>query len=67
MDCGMILNVTSVDSLTDKYLPSFLCNEAQESQTTIMQRDLTKLVKNILKMDMSVKSAKGRLKLLFVE
>ena len=67
VECGLILNCTSVETLTNKSLRSFLETEAQESQTTVTESDLAKVVETALKMDTSVKSAKGRMKLLFME
>ena len=66
VECGLIPNCTSVETLTETSLRSFLDTNAQESQTTVTESDLAKVVETALKMDMSVKSAKGRMKLLFM-
>ena len=67
VECGLIPNCTSVETLTETSLRSFLDTNAQESQTTVTESDLAKVVETALKMDMSVKSAKGGMKLLFME
>ena len=53
--------------MEDDDLRTFLEKEAEESPTVITQDELSKIVESTLRMDMSVKSAKGRMKLLFME
>ena len=67
VDCGLIPNCTSVEALVDEFLRSFLDSEAQESQNSVTESDLVKLVEAVLRMNMTVKSAKGRMNLLFME
>lgn len=55
VECWIIPNCTSVEALTDESLLSFIDSEYQESQTTVMERYMT------------VKSARVRMKLLFME
>lgn len=63
----MVDGCDDVQSLTDDVLRSFLDKEATESATVITQDKLSKMVESLFKMDMTVKSAKGRMKLLFME
>lgn len=67
VECGMILDCTSVETLTEASLRPFLDGEAQELQTTMTESDLTKVIETAVKMDIRVNSAMGRLKLLFIE
>lgn len=66
VECGWIPDCTDVESLTDKSLRSYLESESQETSETLTEAELTKMVESDLKMDMSVKSAKSRMKLLFM-
>lgn len=67
VECDMNPSCTSVEELTDKSLRSFLDSEGQETQPSVTGNDLPKLVETVLKMDMTVKSATGQMKLFFME
>lgn len=67
VECGLIPDCQDVEDLEDDDLRTFLEKEAEESPTVITQDELSKIVESTLRMDMSVKSAKGRMKLLFKE
>lgn len=67
VQCGMIDGCTDVDRLTTEALRTFLDNESQESQSSITEADLAATVQATLKMDMTVKSARVRMKLLFMD
>lgn len=62
VECGMLRSCTSVEKLIDKALRSFVNSEAQETQTSVTENDHGKLLETVLKMDMTVKSAIGRMK-----
>lgn len=59
MDCGTIPNCTSIEAYSDDSLRSFRDSEAQESQTTVTENELAKLVETIFRIDMSVKFARN--------
>lgn len=63
----MAPDCTLVETLMDSSLRSFLEAEAKELKNTITESELAKGVDTALKMDMSVKSAKGHMNLLSME
>ncbi|PXF43991.1 hypothetical protein BWQ96_06224 [Gracilariopsis chorda] len=67
MDLGMIDHCMDVKDLSDNKLRAFLNNEAVESATVVTESDLSAMVLKHVRMDMSVKSATDRMKLLFIE
>ena len=67
VQCGMIKGCNDIQALTDENLRSYLDSESEESTTTVTEADLTKLVESKLRMDMTVTSAHGRMKLLFMD
>ena len=67
VECGMITGVTDVELLTDETLRAHLERKAQQSTTVVTQDDLASLVETQLRMDMKIKSATGRMELLFMD
>ena len=67
MDCGLKRNCTLVVVLTDESLRSFLDSEVQEAQTTVKESYLANMVQAVLSIQITVKPAKGRMKLLYME
>lgn len=62
----MIEYCDDLEDLTDDELRKFFDNEAEESPSPVSSSDLANMVQNCIKMDMSVKSAKWRMKLLIM-
>lgn len=54
-------------SVTEEILGRFLDKEVEESSTAVTFGDLSKMVRTYVRMKMSVKSTRGRMKLLFME
>ena len=66
VDLGMIDGCDDVKELTDGQLRDYLDKEASDSATVVTENDLAQMVQRYVRMDMSVKSAHSRMKLLFM-
>ena len=62
----MIPEIYSVEDLTDESLLSLLDSKSEKSNNTVTESDLAKLFETVVKIDISIKSAKGRIKLFFM-
>lgn len=67
IECGLIDDYTDVDMLTSEALRKLLDKEAEEFKDVVTEKDLVATVQVLLHMKISFKSAKGRMKLLFME
>lgn len=67
IECGLIGDYTDVDMLTSEALRRFLDKETEGSKDVMTEANLTATVQASLRMKMSVKSAKGNMKLLFMK
>lgn len=65
VECGMVNICDNFQSLTDNILQFFLEKEVTKSANVITLDEPLKMFHSFLKMDMNVKSARNRMKLLF--
>ncbi|PXF47202.1 hypothetical protein BWQ96_02977 [Gracilariopsis chorda] len=63
----MVDDCMDVKELSDIKLGTFLDKEAVDSATVVTESDLSAMVLKHVRMDMSFKSATGRMKLLFID
>lgn len=63
----MIEGCSDIETLMSTELHRFLDEEAREAQTVVTEPGPAMMVQAALKMNISGKSAKGRIKLLFME
>lgn len=63
----MIYSCKNVEKLISVDFPSYLDNKAQESKDVVIEADLTIMFQAELRMKMSVKARKGRLKVIIME
>lgn len=66
LDLGFIEGVDDYESLSETALRSFLEGKAQESRKSLTASDLDVLVESELIMDMSIRSARSHMELLFM-
>lgn len=66
MELDLIKGCDDIEKLTDGKLRTYLDSKAEETTTVVTADDFNQLVQNNVHMDVTIKSAKGRMKLLFM-
>ena len=66
VELEMIEGCTEIKELTDEQLRTYLKIESIDSSMIVTAPDLEQMAQKHVRMDMNIKSAKGRMKLLFI-
>lgn len=67
IECEMIVGYTDVNKLTSTDRRNFLEKDIQEVKDVVTESELTATVQAALRIKMSVKSSKGRMKMIYIE